>query len=78
MMHRTVRTTAAVLVSAILLGLAMGCTPLWLASNAASFAAGWLAHDVSMLANGGDLTCYRNGVLTDCATLPAEFQPPGT
>jgi len=63
------------LVSAVLLSLT-GCTawPLWLLGDTAvSFTAGWLARGQSGTTETS--TCYRNGELVDCDSLPSSLLP---
>lgn len=49
-----------------------GCTE-WLAiSHVGSLSAGWLLRDVTMPTTV-ERECYENGVLVDCADLPADL-----
>lgn len=52
----------------------VGCTPVQWVVSAAWFAGGWLARDLA-LGGTGALTCYRNGEIVDCATIPTDLQP---
>ena len=60
------------LVAAGLLATTSGCTPLWAASNIATLVSGLLLGNLRVPAM--QETCYRNGQLVDCATLPADVR----
>jgi hypothetical protein len=72
-MKRAGRIVAGVLVLTIPL-LVTGCEPIWTAVSSVSFAAGWVARGLA-LPTSPEPTCYRNGVLIDCAEVPADLQP---
>jgi hypothetical protein len=44
-------------------------------TEAAAFGLGWVARSLVPTPIDAQLTCYRNGVLIDCAEVPAELQP---
>ena len=64
------RMVVTVLIALLLAGTA-GCTEWLLATSVGSFAAGYLVGS----SIGGETTCYHNGVLIDCADMPAELAP---
>ena len=70
---RTCRTVIGLLVLVVPLA-ATGCEPIWAVTNTVFLAAGWIANGLAVNASPG-ITCYRNGVLIDCADVPAELQP---
>ena len=72
MSSNRVRIVAVALASALLIGLA-GCG-LLLTSNAASFTAGYLLGSATVNTQP-QTTCYQNGVVIDCANVPAELRP---
>ena len=74
MRRATTRVVLAGMLAALLVT-ASGCWPFDLASNATSFAAGWLMRGLAAQALPTELTCYRNGVAIDCADVPAEMLP---
>lgn len=61
-----------VLVAITLLAATAGCIPLRLGPNTASFLTGWVLGGAAT-ALTVDRQCYQNGVLIDCATLPANL-----
>jgi hypothetical protein len=72
------RTTTRVILAGLLAALlvtATGCWPFDFASNATSFAAGWLVRGFAAGTPTTELTCYRNGVAINCADVPAELLP---
>jgi hypothetical protein len=74
-MQRTTKRIVLAGLLAALLVTASGCWPFDLASNATSFAAGWLVRGFATQTPTTELTCYRNGVAIDCADVPAEMLP---
>ncbi|MBN2447965.1 MAG: hypothetical protein JXO22_14635 [Phycisphaerae bacterium] len=61
-----------VLLAVVLLVAGTGCDSILLASHSASFAAGWLVGNLTA-ATTVERQCYENGVLIDCANLPADL-----
>ncbi|HPM25405.1 MAG TPA: hypothetical protein PLP66_15960 [Phycisphaerae bacterium] len=64
--------TGVVLLTVALGG--VGCTPVQWVASAACFVSGWIARDLALGGTGAP-TCYRNGEIVDCATIPTDLQP---
>ena len=61
-----------VLMAAVLLTIGSGCDSVLLASHGVSFAAGWLVGNMTAPTTV-ERQCYQDGVLIDCANLPANL-----
>lgn len=71
-MKRGIVKFGNVLVAATLLIATAGCNEFFIFSNAASVVTGWLLGGQAA-ANNVERQCYQNGVLIDCADLPADL-----
>jgi hypothetical protein len=72
-MKRKCVSIATVLVLAALLFSSSGCAEVLWAANVVSLATGWLTR--GLVPPMAEFTCYRNGVLVNCADVPAELLP---
>jgi hypothetical protein len=63
-------TIATMLAFTLVVG--AGCTEWLLATGAGSFTVGYLLGTNNA---DGQVTCYRNGEVVDCSTLPANIAP---
>ena len=73
MKRRSVRVATVCLLATLALA-ASGCVSVFWPGDVVAFAAGWLARGAVPVASSTEITCYRNGVLIDCAEVPAELQ----
>ena len=73
MKRGSVRVGVVFLLAALALA-GSGCVPVFWPGDVVAFAAGWLARGAVPMASSTEITCYRNGVLIDCAEVPAELQ----
>lgn len=71
-MKRGIVKCGSVLVAAALLVTTTGCSEFFIFSNAASMVTGWLLGSQAAAGNV-ERQCYQNGVLIDCADLPADL-----
>ncbi len=72
MKRQTVAKLGTILILIALMVTTTGCNQLLWGTNTVSAVAGWLVG--SYLNTGGtERLCYQNGVLIDCADLPADL-----
>lgn len=72
-MKRGIAAQVGIIVTVVALGaLSTGCNRLLYGTNALSGITGWLLGSV-VTATNTDRVCYENGVVIDCASLPADL-----
>lgn len=74
MRHSGIWRAAGIVLAGVLALSNTGCVEWLMTSHAAFFGAGWLMRDAT-IGTTTERTCFENGVLVDCATLPEDVQP---